>query len=243
MKKMTLFCILLIFLTLQSYSQKTKDVLYLKNGSMIYGTLMEISNDQYKLKGSDGSIFIYSSAEVDRYTKEVPSYAGRKKSGMTFALEAGLLVGGQVNDYRAPFSFNAIAGYTIEKKNMLGIGSGAEFLGQTFVPLFLEYRYTFKDKKFSPYLFMRSGLLIHAGNDENTYDTSYPQYYYAKNYRGGPSLNIGTGLSWAGEDVETYVSFSYRYARTSYDQAEYNQQDVSYTNNYHRLEVKFGFRF
>ena len=57
MKKMTFLCILLIFLTLQSYGQKTKDVLYLKNGSMIYGTLMEISNDQYKLRGSDGKHF------------------------------------------------------------------------------------------------------------------------------------------------------------------------------------------
>jgi hypothetical protein len=243
MKKTILTTILLIIMILQLSGQKTKDVIYLKNGSIIYGTLIEISNEQYKLKGSDGSIFIYSAGEVDRYAKEAPVFAGRKKNGMTFALEAGFLVGAQANEYKAPFSFNAIAGYTIEKKNMLGIGTGAEFLGQTFAPLFLEYRYTFKDRKFSPYLFMRSGVLIHLGNDENTYDSSYPQYYYAKDYKGGASLNIGTGLSWAGEDVETYLSFSYRYAQTSYVQSEYNQQDVTYTNNYNRLEVKFGFRF
>jgi hypothetical protein len=239
MKKSIFFAILLIICAVNSYGQKSKDVLYLRNGSIIYGTLMEISNGQYKLKGSDGSIFIYSTGEVEKYAKEVPAFAGRKKSGMTFGLEAGLMVGAQSNEYKAPFSFNAIAGYTIEKKNTLGIGSGAEFLGKTFIPLFFEYKYTFRDKKVSPFLFARSGILMHAGPDET--DDIY--YYNNKDYKGGATLTFGTGLSWAGEDIETYVSFAYRYAQTSYVQTEYNQQDVTYENNYNRLEVKFGFRF
>jgi hypothetical protein len=240
MKKSSLFAIFLIITVLQLSGQKTKDVLYLKNGSIIYGTLMEISNDQYKLKGSDGSIFIYSAGEVDRYAKEIPSFAGRKKSGMTFALEAGLLIGAQSNEYKAPFSFNAIAGYTIEKKNMLGIGTGAEFLGKTFVPVFAEYKYTFRDKRVSPFLFARGGILMHVGADEES-DNTY--YYNATDYKGGATLTFGTGLSWAGEDVETYLSFAYRYAQTSYVQTDYNHMDVTYENNYNRLEVKFGFRF
>jgi hypothetical protein len=240
MKKLILIVILLFIIALQSYSQKTKDVIYLKNGSMIYGTLMEISNNQYKLKGTDGSIFIYSSDEVDRYAKEAPEFAGRKKAGMTFVLEAGLLVGAQTNEYKAPFSFNAIAGYTIEKKNTLGIGSGAEFLEKTFVPLFFEYRYTIRDKRVSPFLFFRSGILMHVGSDDDSDNTSL---YYKTDYKGGASLTFGTGLSWAREDVETYLSFAYRYAQTSYVQKEYNLQEATYENNYNRLEVKFGFRF
>jgi hypothetical protein len=239
MKKLLFFAILLIICAINSYGQKSKDVLYLKNGSMIYGTLMEISNEQYKLKGSDGSIFIYAADEVEKYAKEVPAFAGRKKSGMTFALEAGLLIGAQSSEYKAPFSFNAIAGYTIEKKNSLGIGSGAEFLGKTFVPLFFEYKYTFRDKKVSPFLFSRGGILMHAGSDE----TDNTNYYYNKDYKGGATLTFGTGLSWANEDLETYISFAYRYAQTSYVQTDYNHQDITYENNYNRLEVKFGFRF
>lgn len=241
MKKFNLIAILLIITVFQSSGQKVKDVIYLKNGSMIYGTLMEISNNQYKLKGSDGSIFIYSTDEVDRYAKEAPDFAGRKKSGVTFALEAGLLVGAQTNEYKAPFSFNAVAGYTIEKKNTLGIGSGAEFLEKTFVPLFFEYRYTIRDKRVSPFLFFRSGILMHVGDDD---DPDNNNYYYKTDYKGGASLTFGTGLSWAREDVETYLSFAYRYAQTSYVQKEgYPQQKATYENNYNRLEVKFGFRF
>jgi hypothetical protein len=239
MKKFSFLSILLIITVFQLSGQKAKDVLYLKNGSMIYGNLMEITNDQYKLKGSDGSIFIYSSAEVDRYAKEIPAFAGRKSSGMTFALEAGLMIGAQSNEYKAPFSFNAIAGYTIEKKNMLGIGTGAEFLGKTFVPLFFEYKYTFRDKRVSPFFFARGGYLMHVGPDDESDD----YYYNNRDYKGGATLTFGTGLSWAGEDVETYLSFAYRYAQTSYIQTDYNHQDITYENNYHRLEIKFGFRF
>jgi hypothetical protein len=240
MKKISFISILLFITVLQSSGQKVKDVIYLKNGSMIYGTLIEISNNQYKLKGSDGSIFIYSSDEVDRYAKEAPEFAGRKKAGMTFALEAGLLVGAQTNEYKAPFSFNVIAGYTIEKKNSLGIGSGAEFLEKSFIPLFFEYRYTMRDRRVSPFLFLRSGILMHVGSDDDTDNTNYD---IKQDYKGGASLTFGTGLSWASEEVETYLSFAYRYAQTSYVQKEYNQQEVTYENNYNRLEVKFGFRF
>jgi hypothetical protein len=243
MKKFTFSAILLIIIIFQASGQKVKDAVYLKNGSIIYGSLIEISNNQYKIKGSDGSIFIYASDEVDHFAKETPQFAGRKKSGMTFGLEAGFLAGAQSNSYKAPFSFDVVAGYTIEKKSMLGIGTGAEFLEKTFVPLFLEYRYTMRDRKVSPFFFFRSGLLMYLGSDDETEYPYYPQYYQRKEYAGGASLNVGTGLSWAGEDVETYLSFSYRYAQTSYLQTEYNQTDVTYKTNYNRLEVKVGFRF
>ncbi len=56
-------------------------------------------------------------------------------------------------------------------------------------------------------------------------------------------FTIGTGVSWAGNGVETNLSFAYRYARTGYIQSEYNQPNVTYTTNYNRLELKLGFRF
>jgi len=53
-------------------STKTKDALYLKNGSVIYGKLLEISENRYKIQTSDGSLFNYSSDEVDKFLKESP---------------------------------------------------------------------------------------------------------------------------------------------------------------------------
>ena len=39
-------------------------------------------------------------------------------------------------------------------------------------------------------------------------------------YKGGGSFTFGTGISWAKEDYETYLSFAYRYAHTSYTQKD-----------------------
>jgi hypothetical protein len=241
MKKYLTLVIMLTFIALPLMGQKTKDAIYLKNGSIIYGKLMEISDDQYKIQTSDGSLFIYSFGEVDKFIKESPRFEGRKNSGAGFALEAGLLIGSQNSEFDAPFSFNLIVNYTTITKNILGIGSGVEFMGSTFSPLFFEYKRLFYDRKTTPFIFFRGGALIHAGGDEES-DPSNP-YYYPKDYKGGASLGIGTGISWAKEDIETYLTFAYRYAQTSYKQRNYNDITYTYKNNYNRLEVKFGFKF
>ena len=241
MKKYLTLVIMLTFIALPLMSQKTKDAIYLKNGSIIYGKLMEISDDQYKIQTSDGSLFIYSFDEVDKFIKESPRFEGRKTSGPGFSLEAGLLIGSQNSEFDAPFSFNLIVNYTTITKNILGIGSGVEFMGSTFSPLFFEYKRLFYDRKTTPFIFFRGGTLIHTGGDEE--NDPYNQYYYPKDYKGGASLGIGTGISWAKEDIETYLTFAYRYAQTSYKQRNYNDITYTYKNNYNRLEVKFGFKF
>jgi len=241
MKKNLILLIMLTTIILPLSAQKTKDALYLKNGSVIYGKLLEISENRYKIQTSDGSLFNYSSDEVDKFLKESPRFEGRKTSGAGFAVETGLLIGSQNSEFDAPFSFNIILNYTTMTKHILGIGSGVEFMGSTFSPLYLEYKRLFNEKKTAPFIFFRSGALIHTGgNDESD---PYNQYYHPKDYKGGISLAVGTGISWAKEDLETYLSFAYRYAQTSYKQQNYNDILYTYKNYYNRLEIKFGFKF
>lgn len=244
MKKFTTLTIALIIITLQLSAQKSKNAIYLKNGSIIYGTLTEISDNKYKLQGKDGSLYIFPADEVEKYQKDLPVYDGRKDKGFSFSLEVGLLIGSQNTEYISPFSFNAIFGYTFDKKNNIGFGTGAEFIGETYTPMYLEFRRLINDNRVAPFLFLRTGLLIYLGGGDDDSEDSYPYYNYnRKDFKGGPSITAGTGISWSGEDIETCLSFAYRYCTTSYDQLEYNQQEVSYTNYYNRLEVKFGFRF
>jgi hypothetical protein len=243
MKKHLTLAIILAILTLSLTAQKSKDVLYLKNGSRIYGKLIEVSGDQYKIQTSDGSMFIYSSDEVDRFVKEDPSFDGRKINGPGFALEAGLLIGSQNSEFDAPFSFNFLVNYTTQTKNIFGIGSGVEFFGSTFTPLFFEYKHLFYDRKTTPFIFMRGGSVFHVGGDDEEDNNSYYPYNYPKNYKGGVSFGFGTGISWAKEESETYLSFGYRHAQTSYSQKNYDNQTYTYKSYYNRLEVKFGFKF
>ena len=87
MKDNLITIIVLIFTTLSLSAQKTKDVLYLKNGSIIYGKLLEVKDNKYKLQSSDGSIFIYSLPEVEKFVVELPVFEGRKKDGFGISLE------------------------------------------------------------------------------------------------------------------------------------------------------------
>jgi hypothetical protein len=241
MKKHLIILILLTIIVLPLSAQKTKDALYLKNGSVIYGKLLEISENKYKIQTYDGSLFNFSSDEVDKFLKESPHFDGRNTSGVGFALEGGFLIGSQNSDFNAPFSFNIIVNYTNLTKNIFGIGSGVEFMGSTFSPVFLEYKRLFNDRKTAPFIFFRGGALLHTGGDDES--DPYNTYYYPKDYKGGASLAVGTGISWAKEDIETYLTFAYRYAQTSYKQGNYNDVVYTYKNNYNRLEIKFGFKF
>jgi hypothetical protein len=243
MKKSLLVLILISGIILSLSAQKTKDVLYLKNGSKIYGKLLEASDIQYKLKANDGSIFIYPTNEVDKFANENLAFEGRKTTGLGFAFEAGFLLGAQNSEYDAPFSFNFLGNYTNGTKNIFGFGSGVEFIGQTFMPVFVEYKRLFSDKKTSPFVFVRTGKLLHLSGEENNNDYYYPQYDYSKSYNGGFSMTLGTGISWIRNDNETYLSFAYRNAYYSYTQLNYNNQTATYKNTLNRLEVKYGFRF
>lgn len=245
MKKLIGLAIMLIFMFFPLSAQKNKDVLYLKNGSSIYGKLLEVTDSIYKIKTPDGSIFIFSSAEVKKFSNEMPPFDGRKKSGFGFVMEAGLLIGAQSSDYKAPFSFNFLVNMTSNTQNIFGLGSGVEFLGQSFTPIFIEYKYLFSDRKTTPFIFFRGGKLFHLNGDFQHTDYVPPQTNNGRSYDGGGSFTCGTGISWAKDDGETYLSFAYRNVHTSYTDDFSNPQQVKYTykNSYNRLEIKFGFRF
>ena len=244
MKKHLLIFILLVIIFLPLSAQKKKDALYLKNGSVIYGKLVEITDNLYKIQTSDGSLFIYPLSDVEKLVKEAPLSSARKENGPGFALEAGFLIGAQVSEYPAPFSFNVLGSYTLDTRNIFSLGSGVEFLGVSYSPLFLEYKFLLREKKTTPFFFARGGKLFHMGpDDDNSIDNNE---YAKKNFKGGLSWAIGTGISWAREDVEPYLSFSFRHAITSYVQKTWNNgsyYDYTYEDTFNRLEIKFGFRF
>lgn len=53
------------------FGQNYVDVVYLKNGSIIRGMIIEqVPNQQIKVKTSDGSVFVYAMSDVEKMTKE-----------------------------------------------------------------------------------------------------------------------------------------------------------------------------
>lgn len=245
MKKFFLLLAFACLGVINTNAQKSKDALYLKNGSIIYGDLAEITDNQYKIKTSDGSLFIFQSAEVDKLVTVNATFAGRKTNGPGFALEAGFLVGPQRSDYVAPFSFNLILNMTSNTNHIFGLGTGIEYLGKSYTPLFFEYKALLSDKKTTPFIFTRAGGVFYLGGEEETNDYYYGGYPTQPkiDYNGGFSFSLGTGISWAREESETYLSFAFRYAHISRVEKNYNNYEYTYKTNFNRLEIKYGFKF
>jgi hypothetical protein len=59
MKETIMLCMILTF-SLGMRAQKGRDIIYLKNGSVIKGTIIDTANGGIKIKTKDKSIFAYS---------------------------------------------------------------------------------------------------------------------------------------------------------------------------------------
>lgn len=71
-----LFLFIVLFVTTVASAQQSKliDVVYLKNGSILRGIIVEqIPNELIKLQTSDGNLFVYQTSEVEKIIKEAPT--------------------------------------------------------------------------------------------------------------------------------------------------------------------------
>lgn len=252
MKKPFIITVILLIISVNSFSQKNKDALFLKNGSQIFGKMEQVSGDKISLRTSDGSLFVFDSTDVDHFVIHDNSSVLRKKQGFGIGTEIGFLAGPQNSQYPAPFSFGFSAGYTFGTRYMAEAGSGLEFIGHSYMPLYGGFRYCFREGRTAPFIFGRAGymVMISENEEETVYYplwSSYypPDYWYTddREYKGGPTVTAGMGASFAISDMEAYMSFAYRHFSTKEIVTTSTSQTESFYYYYNRLEIKFGFRF
>lgn len=164
---------------------KTEDVVYLKNGSIIHGTVLEIiPNQSIKIQTADNNLFIFKMEEVDKITKSSkeyyrennstpPVYKHQKGSGYVNIPEVGYYfgfgdatlsaygqnVGAHKNDYHA-ISIRDVNGYRVNSNCIIGLGVGFEsYSGDTNYLPTTQYVPVFCEVKF----FFNSHTSTNAG--------------------------------------------------------------------------------
>lgn len=82
-----------IFFTSSAFAQQMQDVIYLKNGSIIRGTIVEqIPSVSVKIQTKDGNVFVFKMEEIEKITKEAGKgvsgtrMQGDKNPGLAFVL-------------------------------------------------------------------------------------------------------------------------------------------------------------
>lgn len=72
-KKMLVIFSMLLAGMLSVHAEELQEVVYLKNGSVIRGVILELVPDSsVKIQTQDGNIFVYKMSEVEKITKEKP---------------------------------------------------------------------------------------------------------------------------------------------------------------------------
>ncbi len=160
-----LLLLMLMFAAVAVHAQELQEVVYLKNGSIVKGVIIEqVPNVSLKIQTADGSVFAYPMDDIEKITKEAPvtSYRGpgpqlSAGGGMAaMAREYGLRRGyrgfvhagynfgvGEWSDGEGRVELQTSHGYQIMPYLFTGLGAGVEFFvrsGNIVFPLYAHLR-------------------------------------------------------------------------------------------------------
>ena len=257
MKKLCLF-IFAVFITFKLFAQLEKGYIYLKNGTVLKGKYQFSDEDKLKVVSS-GNIWVFDSEDVDSVTnRRIKNRAsidnGWMHPALFFPCEIGVLAGNSENSQPAPFSFTSSINYAIVPEFSAGIGIGAEFLKETYMPAFvnLEYRFRNSSGYFLPYFFLIAGYQVPLEESRSMYYSYNPYPAWSSVWpgpvqsdepldaKGGFLINPGIGYTQLfSSGFGMSVAFGYRFTRLNYS----GENDYELDIDYNRLSVKLGIIF
>lgn len=242
---MKLYLTLLILLLTCSltYSQKAKHTVFLKNGTIIRGEIIDINPEKgIKIKYSN-QIFFFPYNEIDdvnmgktKQAKPIPEKT--QLTGLRNKTTLGILAGNNGSDQKAPLSFTSSIAYHLNPKLSLGLGSGLEFYQETVLPVFIETQYNINSKKTSPFIYAHGGWAFAIDDRESNSMQTFESL-------GG--LRYGTGIGcilWFNSNTGIVLQAGYQFQEIEIHKTEsYVQNNSILIDEYKRFALKIGFYF
>ena len=238
-----LYLLFLAIITLPAFNQQKtveEDVVYLVNGNIIRGKIIEYKSGEYvKIKSYGGNVWVFKEGEIDKIVKEKVVQESdliqiKKEKGYYNYTGIGILAGSRYSNLSAPFSIQTVNGYQSKGSLYFGGGIGVEFFEEISMPVFADLRYRLLNNEFSPYLFAQGGYSLPLENNW--------EYRKAK---GGPMASIGIGVLFP-LNFRTTLSFnlSYRFQQLVYiDTDSWTRYETKNYTHYNRLDIRLGFLF
>lgn len=208
----------------------TQDVVYLKNGSILRGEIVEqIENESIKIEISGGNIFLIHMDEVDRISSESKKTSHHfKESGYMNRSGLDIL---QATNSSSP-RFYMVNGYQFTPKFSAGIGIGITPYNDplTLIPFFVDFNIRFLEANYSPFLFVKAGYNFTVHHDED---------FIIDDHKGGLLFNPGIGLQFnLSSGLGWYLNAGYNIDNSSFEFDSWGNQTVE--NDYSFRRVNFG---
>lgn len=106
-------------------AQSLQDVVYLKNGSVIRGVVIEqVPDGNVKVKTADGSVFVYPMTEVQKIQKEQSRVQSRSNGNYTYHYDNPYTSNGDLDDLYGWEKAPRFRGF-VEQNNTIGVGDYA----------------------------------------------------------------------------------------------------------------------
>lgn len=174
MKKILLLLCLAMTSLIGFAQQNLQDVVYLKNGGIIRGIIIEqIPNKQIKIETSGQNVMVYQMEEIERLTREaIPGTLKSHKqqqSGREAHVELGAAMGNGTNglDY---YKMDFALGYRFSSDFYIGAGTGLHYYSKiesSLFPLFGRLQYNITPTKVTPFISCDLGYSFDPEDDFN----------------------------------------------------------------------------
>jgi hypothetical protein len=217
-----------------SAQQNWTEVVYLKNGSIIKGIVVEQNpNESIKVRTSDGSLFVYPISDVEKITKEMaPNRSGRAydsygSENSSYSSYSSSSHGAHKSGYRgfAEFGYcgnSSIAlttshGYQFNDHIFLGAGLGYDYNFEynwnkfNSMLLYTHFRYDIISTFATPFIDLKMGYTFSEEYDD------YWDYYDGSGFYVSPTVGCRLGFT-----EKFGLNFGVGYIYQSRDRGSFN---------------------
>lgn len=197
-------CLLVSGLLLVCSRTTAQEVVYLRNGSVIKGSVIEqMPNQSIKVQTKDGSIFVYAASEVERITKENPrnssgSASQERHTGLDFNFDIGFDIAtkGGGGSLFADIGL----GKRFNKNIYWGIGTGIQLPTAAWKPLIpltsdLRVYFPLRNTSLTPGGIFRAGYVFSTQKNAPNYIQLQLMPSLTIPVSNGSDLNVGIGYT------------------------------------------------
>ncbi len=218
-KKVLLSFAFAIF-ALAGNAQSMQEVVYLKNGSIVRGVIIEqVPSKSLKIQTADGSIFAYQMNDVEKIVKEEGNVKWRRTNQKTIRnhvnegrqagyrgfFDFGYCIG--VGDGEGRLEIATSHGYQFNPYFFAGVGMGFNWYHDSEVfglPIYAHFRSEFSPRKISPFFDLKIGYSVLDA--EGFHMNPSVGCRFAVGEKTGVSLSLGYTLQMA-----EYYYYGYGY--------------------------------
>ena len=238
----------LYFLLLLAAAQITtsaKEVVYLKNGSIIKGDIVEIiPNKTLTVETADGSSFVCNYDDIDKITREksvnnevietpkIKNNSSPLKRGYSAQINSDIFA----NSLTCGPVITTVHGFRFNPKISIGLGTGIRFdpYNEDYaIPVFANVRYDILNRKISPFMAANSGIAIGIGEFNTGF---YGSFDFGCRFK---RFSLSTGVETAKRREMDYYSVPFWYNGDIY----YGKKEYTYDIQSINFILRLGFVF